>query len=133
MGKIAAEIGRIVGVQRNRDAAAQQARDVVLLKRCEDAETDVREGTNSKGNMFGGESVQQCRILVRANAVIDPFDGEEVDCLSDVIRGTFLSRMGDGVPAMGARELEMPLEKSRLISSFSAVQADGQDVVATGT
>jgi hypothetical protein len=65
--------------------------------------------------------------------VIDPFDRKYVDCLSDIIRWSLLSRVSDGMPSLSAGKLKMPLEQPRLVLPFSAVQADGQDVVPAGS
>jgi hypothetical protein len=60
---------------------------------------------------------------------VKPLCGEYVDFLSDIIRRTLLSRMGDGVPSLSAGELKMPLEEPGLILPFGAMQADAQDGV----
>ncbi|MDT4829345.1 hypothetical protein FQZ97_627620 [compost metagenome] len=76
--------------------------------------------------------MHQALVLDGAHTVVDAFDLEQVQGFPDVLRRTFLARVGDGEEALAAGAVEHPLELARRVALLRAVQAHGNEGVAVG-
>ena len=72
------------------------------------------------------------RILVAADAVIDALGAEQRERLADVRRGAFLAGVGDRVEALCAGPREHPRELRRWIAALAGVETDADELVAVG-
>jgi hypothetical protein len=130
LADVAAEVRRIVGVDRHGHALAQQRGEVVLREILHDAQLEVRQRAHGERDAVAHEPRHERRILVAAHAVIDALDLEDVEGIGDVGGGAFLAGMGDGAEADAARLREHPRELRRWIAFLAGVEANADELGA---
>ncbi len=132
VGDVAAEVGGVVGVDRDVDARVEQPRQRVLRDRGDAAEPDVGQRADRQRRPVGREPPQQRRVLDAADAVVDPLHPEQVDRLPDVVRRAFLPGVRDGVQAEPPGGVEDRGEVARRVADLGRVEPDGEELAGVG-
>ena len=99
---IAAEVGRIVRIDRRPQSQPQHPRDGMILDRRHHPKLEVGERADRQGHLLAGQSRDQGRIFQGAIAVVQPVDPQHIQRLGDIGRRAFLAGVGDTLqPAIG--------------------------------
>lgn len=129
---IAAEIRRIVGIDRGLQPALEHGLERMGAEIIDDAELEVAQGANRQGHALGDQTLDQRLVLQRPVAVVQAVDGQQVQGLAHVIGRAFLAGMGDQPQALGPRPGEDPGEFGRRMADFRAIKADADELIAVG-
>ena len=94
LAEIAAEIGRVVGIEGHEQTLVEHALGGVIGHGLDDAEPEIRQRADRERNLVAGEAGNEGLVLHGADPVIDPLDPQDVDRLPDIVRRAFLAGMG---------------------------------------
>lgn len=127
--EIGTEIGRVVGIDGDLDALAQEGDDFGALE--VGGDDAVADGTTSQADVFGLEQVDQVRLGQDVGAVVEPVDLQLRQGLSDVSDGVGLVDVAVACKqiAFAAGALVHGGKFSRRVVALVAVQADADDAV----
>jgi hypothetical protein len=117
-------------VDRDRDAGAQQAREVVRAQIGRDAQRLVRQRAHRQRDLRERELVDERRILVAVHAVIDALGAEQRERLADVRRRAFFAGVRDHVQSEPARLREHARELARRVAALAGVEPDADESIA---
>ncbi len=129
LGDITTEVRRIIRVHRHLYATFEHVEDVVLGHVVEYTQLGVRQRADGQRNLFVDDALHQSLIFDGPDAVVDPLDFQQVEGFPDVLRWTFLTRVGHGEESFGACAVEHPLELAGRVAHFRAVQPDRDERV----
>src|SRR5215831_20530956 len=107
---IAAEIGGIVGINRDHQPLVQHSQQRMLRKVRDHPQPDVGQRTDRERDALAREPIDQRLVLHRAHAVVDARDTELIERFPYVARRAFLAGMGGEKKARVARAGEDMLE-----------------------
>ena len=130
LADVAAEVRGVVAVDRDGDAGAEQAREVVVAQILHDAESAVRQRAHGERQLRSNELGDERRILLAAHAVIDPLDVQQLDRLANVCRWALLAGVRDRAKSVRARLREHALELAGRIAALARVEADADERIA---
>ena len=115
---VAAEVCRVIRIDRHSQPVCEQLAQVVLLHRREHAQLHIRKGTNCQWNATRDELRDQRRIFDASDAMVDARDAEEVERLANVGGRALLPRMRHCPKPFGARTREDGSKLRGRISQF---------------
>ena len=124
---VAAEIGRVVAVQRDFDALCQELAKGVIGHGLEYTQADVGERADGQRHAFAHQTRDQSGVLQRPHAVIDARRPQQVEGLADIFRRTFLAGMGNDRLAEGAAAGEDAFELAGRIALFRRIEPEAVD------
>lgn len=130
LGDVAAEVGRVIGVDRDLHPALEHLQDVVLGHVVEHAELGVGQRAHSQRDLLVDDPLHQPLVFEGTYTVVDALDLQQVQGFPDVLRRAFFTGVGDGQEAFAARAVEYPLELARRVAHFRTVQAHGDECIA---
>ena len=130
---IAAEIGRIVGVDGDVEAGIEHFLERVRGQIRGDAEALVGQRTDGERDTRLRQPRDQRRIVHRPDAMIDPLGAEQVERLGDVGGRPLLAGMGDTAQAEPVRLGEDIGEQGWRIADLRRIEADADQAVKPGT
>ncbi len=130
LADVAAEVRRVIRVDRHDHALAQELGEVVLGEILDHAQLQVRQRTHRERNAIAHEALDERGVFVAAHAVIDAVHVQDVEGFRDVRGRAFLSRMRDQAQIHRVRLREHAGELRRRIAALAGVEPDADDVTA---
>ncbi|MCY1225920.1 hypothetical protein D9M72_381320 [compost metagenome] len=97
-----------------------------------DLELDVRQRAHGQRHALARQACHQRRIVDGAHAVVDALHLEDVECVGDVLRRTFLARVGHQVQAQLTRLGKYARELLGRVALLGRIQAHADKAVAVG-
>ncbi len=94
--QIAAEVRRVVGIDRDAHSALQQALEVMALDAVEYLQFDIGERADRQRHALPHQTIEQLRVLFAAYPMVDAADFQDIECLVDVLRRALFAGVRDG-------------------------------------
>ncbi len=129
---VAAEVGRVVGVDGAHQAGVQHGGQRMLGEGVDGAQPDVGQRAQGQRDPLAHQPLDQRRVLQAAQAVVDALDAEHVERLGDVLRRALLAGVRDPAQPEGRGRLVDLAELRRGMADLGGVQADAGDPVEVG-
>ncbi len=126
---VAAEIGRVVGIDRHLEALVHHPAQRMMGEIIDHAQPQIGERAHGQRHLLVREPAHQDLILERAVAVIDAPDAEQVERFPDVARRPLLAGMRAKKEALVAGAGEHALELARRVPGFGRIETDADDPV----
>ena len=126
---VAAEIGRVVGIDRHLEAVVHHTSQRMACQIIDHAQPQVGQRAHGQRDLLVREPAHQHLVLERAVAVIDAPDAEQVERFPDVARRPLLAGMRAKKEALVAGAGEHALELARRVPGFGRIETDADDSV----
>src|SRR6185436_16465968 len=130
--RVAAEVGRIVGVHRHAEARVEQPLQVVLFEAPEHLQLHVRQRAHRERHALRAQARDQRRLLLAAHAMVDAHHLQEIERLLDVLGRALLAGVGEGHQALAAGPLEHALEFRRRMALLRGIEPDSVEEMPEG-
>ncbi|MCY1307573.1 hypothetical protein D9M70_575030 [compost metagenome] len=97
-----------------------------------DLELDVGQRAHRQRHALARQALDQRGIVDGMHAVVDALDLEDVECVGDVLRRTFLAGVRDQVQAQRLRPREHARELLRRVALLGRIQPHADEAVPVG-